>query len=212
MEQKIIVDKPSLLAAVNRYYSEKIVTCGATPAGVDWNSKESQELRFSQLMRIANTQPFSINDIGCGFGSLIDYLESIGARYEYYGIDVSDAMIKQGMTLHGSRQNCTFHVSAECEHIADYSVASGIFNVKLEADDNMWLAYLLEMLEKINRVSRRGFSFNCLTKYSDPAYMQKRLFYGDPCLLFDYCKCKFSPQVALLHDYGLYEFTILVRK
>jgi len=30
--------------------------------------------------------------------------------------------------------------------------------------------------------------------------------------LFDYCKRTYSRDVALLHDYGLYEFTILVRK
>jgi hypothetical protein len=31
-------------------------------------------------------------------------------------------------------------------------------------------------------------------------------------VIFDICKRKFSRNVALLHDYGLYEFTILVRK
>jgi hypothetical protein len=31
-------------------------------------------------------------------------------------------------------------------------------------------------------------------------------------MFFDHCKRNFSRQVALLHDYGLWEFTILVRK
>ncbi|MBM3138043.1 MAG: class I SAM-dependent methyltransferase, partial [Chloroflexi bacterium] len=30
--------------------------------------------------------------------------------------------------------------------------------------------------------------------------------------LFDYCKVNFSKNVALLHDYKLYDFTIIVRK
>jgi hypothetical protein len=42
--------------------------------------------------------------------------------------------------------------------------------------------------------------------------MREDLFYADPCELFDYCKTRFARNVALLHDYGLYEFTILVRK
>jgi hypothetical protein len=42
--------------------------------------------------------------------------------------------------------------------------------------------------------------------------MKPHLYYADPCDLFDLCKRRFSPQVTLLHDYGLYEFTILVRK
>jgi len=38
------------------------------------------------------------------------------------------------------------------------------------------------------------------------------LYFGDPLLYFDFCKRNFSRNVALLHDYGLYDFTILVRK
>ena len=51
-----------------------------------------------------------------------------------------------------------------------------------------------------------------LTKYSDKEYMRDNLYYADPLFIFDYCKRNFSKQVALLHDYGLYEFTILVKK
>ena len=42
--------------------------------------------------------------------------------------------------------------------------------------------------------------------------MKDYLFYADPGELFDHCKRRYSRWVALLHDYGLYEFTILVRK
>ena len=38
------------------------------------------------------------------------------------------------------------------------------------------------------------------------------LYYADPGRLFDLCKRRYSRNIALLHDYGLYEFTILVRK
>ncbi len=64
----------------------------------------------------------------------------------------------------------------------------------------------------MNRFSRKGFAFNCLTSYSDKERMREDLYYSDPCFLFDYCKRHFSKNVALLHDYGLYEFTVLVRK
>ena len=39
-----------------------------------------------------------------------------------------------------------------------------------------------------------------------------RLYYADPCALFDYCKRNFSRNVALLHDYKIYDFTLIVRK
>jgi hypothetical protein len=53
---------------------------------------------------------------------------------------------------------------------------------------------------------------NCLTGYSDDDKKRDYLYYADPCRLFDLCKRRYSRQVALLHDYGLYEFTVLVRK
>ena len=42
--------------------------------------------------------------------------------------------------------------------------------------------------------------------------MRPDLYYADPCFLFDYCQRRYSRWVAVLHDYGLYEFTIVVRK
>ena len=56
------------------------------------------------------------------------------------------------------------------------------------------------------------FSFNILTKYSEKNYMQDHLYYADPLFFFDYCKQNFSKNVSLIHDYNLYEFTILVKK
>ena len=42
--------------------------------------------------------------------------------------------------------------------------------------------------------------------------MRPDLYYPDPGAVFDRCMRRYSRHVALLHDYGLYEFTILVRK
>jgi len=95
---------------------------------------------------------------------------------------------------------------------SDYIVASGIFNVKNEIIESEWLYYILSTIEIMNKKSKKGFAFNVLTKYSDKEYMKNYLYYADPLFLFDYCKRNFSRNVALLHDYDLYEFTILVRK
>ena len=69
-----------------------------------------------------------------------------------------------------------------------------------------------QTLAAINSLSGKGFAFNVLTKYSDPEFMRTDLYYADPLFLFDYCKAKFSTFVSLIHDYPLFEFTILVRK
>jgi hypothetical protein len=68
------------------------------------------------------------------------------------------------------------------------------------------------VLHHFNELSRKGFASNFLTGYSDAEKMRADLYYADPLSLFDYCKRNFSKNVALLHDYRLYDFTILVRK
>jgi hypothetical protein len=64
----------------------------------------------------------------------------------------------------------------------------------------------------LNLNSRLGFAFNCLTSYSDSDKLRDHLYYANPNELFDFCKRQYSRNIALLHDYDLYEFTILVRK
>jgi hypothetical protein len=94
---------------------------------------------------------------------------------------------------------------------ADYTVASGIFNVKLDVPTDEWRGYVIETLGTIARLSAKGFAFNALTSYSDTDKMREELYYGDPRFFFDHCKREYSRDVALLHDYGLYEFTTIIR-
>lgn len=204
---------PHCLVGIDRYYGEKVLAHGATPQGVDWNSGQSQELRFDQLLKLCDPDaPFSINDIGCGYGRLYAYLKQAGADCDYLGVDISPAMIEAARAAHAADPKARFVQGIAPRRVADYSVASGIFNVRLQVPDGPWERWILEMLDILDESSSRGFAFNCLTKYSDPDRMRAELYYADPCRLFDHCKLNHSRNVALLHDYGLFEFTILVRK
>jgi len=203
----------SALGGIGRYYSEKLAAHGASPRGVDWNSEESQRLRFDQLLRVrADGEPFSVIDYGCGYGALVDHLDALGLPFRYLGFDISQEMIRIARERHPDRQDVSF-TSAEADLVpADYCVASGIFNVRLEIPDDDWLAYIHATLDRLDRLGRSGFSFNALTSYSDVEKMRPDLYYADPLALFDRCKRRYSRFVALLHDYPLYELTILVRK
>jgi SAM-dependent methyltransferase len=206
-------DATPMLTDVARYYTSKLEEHGTTARGVDWNGEAGQTLRFDQLLRIVNVADrFSINDLGCGYGALLDYLDARGLEVDYTGIDVSAEMARAGARRFDGRQNADFACAARFDREADYSVASGIFNVRLERSDAEWREYVEGTLDVLDAASRRGFSFNCLTSYSDADKMRDDLYYADPCALFDLCKRRYSKSVALLHDYGLYEFTILVRK
>lgn len=194
------------------YYGKKILTEGPTARGVDWNSTESQQLRFTQLLRVCDSsKPFSINDIGCGYGALLDYLTEHGIEADYRGYDLSAEMIETAQKQHPHNKTA-FTTERATVQPADYCVASGIYNVRLETPKPEWQEYVLDSINMLAELSQRGFAFNMLTSYSDADRMREDLYYGDPCFFFDWCKRRFSRNVALLHDYNLYEFTILVRK
>lgn len=203
----------SILAETARYYSAKIVEHGDSPRGVDWNGIESQYTRFNELCRIIDlTSDFSVNDLGCGYGALLDYFIERKVDCRYHGYDVSHEMIAAAANRHKISPHAAFVIADEPTETADFGIASGIFNVKQCRPIEEWKAHIVRTLDKMAATSRRGFAFNCLTSYSDPPKMRDDLFYADPCWLFDFCKRNYSLNVALLHDYGLYEFTILVRK
>lgn len=202
-----------VLASVAQYYGDKLRQFGAQPRGVDWNGEAGQFARFAQLCKVIDSSgPFSIADVGCGYGALYGYLASQASDFSYVGVDIAPTMIEAARAAYPSAGNATFVEGTLPPETVDFAVASGIFNVKLEADDNAWQAYIRQTLDQLDQVSRRGFAFNCLTSYSDEDRKRADLHYADPCELFDLCKRTYARNVALLHDYDLYEFTIIVRK
>jgi len=197
------------------YFNQKIETYGARPEGVDYNGLKAQQLRFEQLIKIIEpAQPFSVLDYGCGYGALFDFLHEKKWQFEYYGFDMLEKMVLAGRESHKDFANVRFHHLEDELIPADYLIASSIFNNKFEAIEEEWQSMVVQTLQRMNELCIKGFSFDMLTKYSDADRMAQRpdLFYGDPLFFFDLCKRKFSRNVALLHDYGLYDFTILVRK
>ncbi|MBW1819304.1 MAG: class I SAM-dependent methyltransferase [Deltaproteobacteria bacterium] len=201
-----------MLAPVERFFRDKVREFGASHKAVDYNSTDAQEIRFLQLMKLlAGPEPFSINDYGCGYGALAHFLLDRGHRFTYCGLDIAKEMTDAAARL--VPEGAAWHFVNDPKELApaDYTVVSGTFNLKLGAERAAWEEFVLACLEGIARVSRKGFGFNMLTTYSDRELMRPDLYYGDPLFYFDYCERNFSKDVALLHDYGIYDFTVLVR-
>ena len=209
-----------ILDLVDKYYTQRVREFGATCRGVDWNSEESQKERFRQLLKLipddseSRTVPFGLLDYGCGYGALLDYIlqehPEKRSAINYSGFDVSQEMIELAEKRHPERAD-QFATSTGLLTSTDFVVASGLFNVRQTTPLAVWEQYVFDTIAELHEYGRGGFAFNVLTSYSDPEYMRDDLYYANPCVMFDYCKRLFSRNVALLHDYGLYEFTIIVR-
>jgi hypothetical protein len=121
-------------------------------------------------------------------------------------------MVRAAQARFTNTPNARFFVASEPPELSDYTIASGLFNLRLGRSDAECRDYIEATLDVFDRTSGQGFAFNSLTIYSDADKMRDDLYYADPCALFDICKRRYSRNVALLHDYNLYDFTILVRK
>ncbi len=201
---------------IEDFYRGRLNEHGASAQGVGWRDQEAQEVRFRQLLKVIDpSKTFTINDLGCGTGDLLNLLNSqFKDQFAYFGYDgLAEMIALAGQQFPESNSIKFQHISDYCQMVeCDYAVASGIFNVRNKISDQDWQAHIISTITAMSVCSRKGFAFNALTKYSDFDKMREDLYYSDPLFLFDYCKRNFSRNVALLHDYGIYDFTILVRK
>lgn len=202
------MDQDLIRSRVADYYSRKLAAHGPSPQGVDWNSAESQDLRFAQILRLIELEDEpSINDFGCGYGALAGYLREHGLGGSFHGFDLSEAMVAAARERFPEDRWTSD--SAELTP-AEYTVCSGIFNVKLDVDAEDWVAYVWETLDQMHALSKKGTIFNMLTGRSDEDRMRSDLYYGDPGEWLEACMSRYGRDAALLHDYPLYEFTMLI--
>jgi SAM-dependent methyltransferase len=202
------------LDKIEELYSGNIKSKGMTSKSVGWGSEECQNLRFQKLTSVIGdrTIPVRINDYGCGYGAHLQFLESIGIRVkEYNGYDLSEPMLESArQNLLSFKGALGLHQTPDISTTADYSFVSGTFNVCFETDDDAWKRFIITKLDELNHYSSKGFSFNLLSTFVD--WQEDHLYYGDPTFWFEHCKKKYSRYVSLLHDYQLFEWTIIVKK
>jgi SAM-dependent methyltransferase len=204
---------PNILSEAAAYYAAKFDAHGPTALGVDWNGQESHRKRHRQFLRLLDSDATaSVIDLGCGFGDFFSFLREHGHHGRFIGYDIVPTMIEQARKLHGEASDRQWRVGAEPVESADYAIASGIFNVRGTIADDVWSGYLRNTLDLLASTGRRGFAFNVLSLSSDPERRQSRLYYADPVETLNYCLSRYGRSVALLQDYGLHEFTVLVRK
>lgn len=203
----------TVLDQVSEHYGQSLDEHGEVAAGVGWGTAEKHDIRFSQLLSLLSGEKniVSINDLGCGYGALIDALDRAGHTFsDFTGYDVSSKMIEAAKARYGDRTGVRFQIGEKIAQVADYSFASGIFNVRFDEDTVSWENYILDTLDNMHEHSARGFAFNLLTAHVD--WEAKGLYYASPSVWFDKCMKRYGNRVALLHDTELYEWTMIVRK
>ncbi|ELJ9743142.1 class I SAM-dependent methyltransferase [Vibrio parahaemolyticus] len=172
-----------------------------------WQDEYSQISRFEALTRSLCLEAVSILDIGCGFGDLLEYIESQN-QYpaRYVGIDQQ----KQFITKARKRAFKT-PVNFICGDFSklvlpqsDYVFASGSLNYK-SSNAN----HTIEMIEKMYRVARIGCVFNLLDEEKLPS--MRMLESHNKVGVLRYCRW-LCPDAQLIEGYSDHDFTIVMIK
>ncbi len=199
-------------AAVADYYTEKLQRHGATPAGVDWASATGQDLRFALLLKLCDfTAPFSLNDLGCGYGAILDYLQRRhpGAGIDYLGVDLSAAMVACAAQRWQHRAKTRFVTAGHPPRIADHAIASGIFNVVPPNAAGCWTELVAGTLSELHATTRHGFAVNFMRAIPGQPD-QPGLYRTQPGPWITYCEQTMGATATLVEAYALGEFTLLV--
>jgi SAM-dependent methyltransferase len=147
-----------------KFYQSAIEMYGVSAKGVNWHSKQSQEIRFDTILSMlpSKLEAFSIADAGCGFGDFYLYSQKKKKYFEsYIGLD----SVVDMYSIASERTGCEIIIADICRDDlpeASYYICSGAMNVL-----NIFETHLF--MRKCYEASEHGFIFNILhgTKESE---------------------------------------------
>ena len=187
-----------LEAEINTQYSKRFREFGATPKGVFWVSTERQETRFDLILKeIQNISPgqtvLDIADIGCGYGSLADYLSRKLSRsdFKYEGLDINMDLIEH-CRRNFLETNIRFAVGRKPLSNKDFIIMSGTYNLATTKDVSLWEKYLFDCLSECWAYTKSAMIFNLQTSKTRKIASQN-IYYAKTSDIIDFCVTKLGP-------------------
>lgn len=187
---------------------------GCSAEGVGWTLPNIQDDNFQALIEVWARDPDAtglvINDIGCGYGALFDYIKDMPAMQggHYFGIDLNPKMIAAAQSrIQDERAH--FSVGSRLVKTAHYTLASGTYTICRNAEPDEWEAYIFENLHHLARRSERGFAFNMLSPHLQPE--TKDMYLADPTKFLDFCIRELTDDVTLMHGRPALQWTLHAR-
>ena len=195
---------------VIKRYSTRYKEYGYTPKTLGWD-KGKQDLRYSILLEEFILNKKSILDIGCGFGDANRIINQITKEYNYLGIDIVQDLLIQAQLNYKNSQNISFllgdFLKLELRQTYDIIVSSGVFNFKLNEQDNY--KFIEAFMQKAFSLANEGIAFDFLSDNVD--YKSELTFHSSPALILDMAY-KLSKNVVLKSNYMPFEFSIVILK
>lgn len=206
------------------YFEDLLEKHGDNYLALDWNSPESQKLRFQVLKEIfvygKKAANISVLDVGCGLGDLYGYFKAEGAlhrhKIRYAGCDIAPKLIEAARRKY---PDARFELKDILEERAaekfDYIFCCGVFNIRT-TDNESHLEHVKSMLLRMYDMVNYGVAVNFLSEgalpISDPEDLNSgRYYYFRPDEVVNFVRFICSRYI-LRHDYHLGDFTVFLLK
>ena len=152
---KIFYDKK-----IKKNYNKNYQTVG-------WGSKQSQEIRFKNIIKYFEKDQFSVLDIGCGLGDFYKFLKDKKINCNYVGLDLNQFFIKECKKKYKSANFINTNFSNfKFKMQPDYIIASGSLNLP---QDN-YEVFFKKIIKKMYKNCKEKCIFNVLSGSSKKIY------------------------------------------
>jgi SAM-dependent methyltransferase len=211
------MDKTAIVA----YYEKLLAQHGENYRALDWNSPESQRLRYQVFKELfiygKKASGISVLDVGCGFGDFYGFLKAEGLltrhRISYFGYDLSPKLLEVARKKY---REAKFELKDILEERYlpkfDYVFSSGVFNIRF-AEASEHLEYVKEMLMRMYDLANYGVAANFLSEGMLPTNIDQssQYFFFKPEEVLSFCRYLCS-RFILRHDYHPGDFTVYLLK
>jgi SAM-dependent methyltransferase len=151
----------SQIQSINARYSDRLLTHGNSPLSLGWLDKSQQYLRFSRFLdtMMRYSEPYSILDIGCGFGDFASFLETSKTPPKLYtGIDINNDLLDVARAREYSFEShfyCANILAADDTLLtvdilkSTFVMAAGLFNYDFHGSSEKMHQFAFAMIEKM---------------------------------------------------------------
>ena len=196
-------------------YEKNFVEHGDKHKGVGWKSKKEASKRYlimaSEIKK--NKKNKSILDFGCGLSHFLKFIKQNNmGKFKYFGLDMSEKMISASKKKYPKNKFILVDPLKNPKKVpnADYVVINGLFTQKLKYTEKEMFSFLKKILVLFFKKTNIALMFNVMSPYVD--WKNRLNFYLDLNKLINFVSKHLSKNFVLKHNYGLYEYTIIIFK
>ncbi len=196
-----------------RHYRELLKRYGEDPRALGHRDRETQRERFRRLAAAfpRESEPFTVHEIGCGFGDFGRFLAQHHPQAVYSGSEICEEFVELCRSrFPGGEFHCRDITEKLPDDRYDYVTQSGTLNGRFGTSPQLWQRHVYSMLKAMYAMARKGMASNFLTTYHDPGFASEELHYQDEKELLDFVVTDLSRHVELDMAGPLYEYTVRI--